>query len=207
MRIIFFIIISNLILLAQNNVNHPGHETRDNWIVLQDDSHDTWIGYNETPDINWCRAISTLPFSMDKIAKMIEDKGNYYNIFDRVTQSRVVGDDMVYIRIDMPFPLSDRDYLVRYTTKKSLNIASYNFQAVKEYDFPVFSSSVRLENAAGEWYLEKIGDSSTQVVYTWNGELGGSFPSYALTRAWDTQGNEMINWLEESLEELYLYKD
>ena len=25
----------------------------------------------------------------------------------------------------------------------------------------------------------------------------------ALTRAWNKQGNEMINWLEESLEELY----
>ena len=134
---------------------------------------------------------------------MIEDKGNYYNIFDRVTESKEVGDDMVYIRIDMPFPVSDRDYLVRYTVNKDLEIASYKFQTIKEYDFPVFDGSVRLENAAGEWYLKKIDGSSTQVVYTWNGDLGGSFPSYALTRAWDKQGNEMIIWLKESLEELY----
>ena len=190
-------------LLSQSSVIHPGHETKANWIVLQDDGDDIWIGYNETSEISWCRTISTFSFSMDKIAKMIEDKENYYNIFDRVTQSRVVGDDIVYIRIDMPFPISDRDYLVRYTTEKTRDIASYKFEAVKEYDFPLFSSSVRLENAAGEWYLEKIDDSSTQVVYTWNGDLGGSFPSYALTRAWDKQGNEMINWLKESLEELY----
>ena len=190
-------------LLSQSSINHPGHETKANWIVLQDDGDDIWIGYNETSEISWCRTISTFSFSMDKIAKMIEDKENYYNIFDRVTQSRVVGDDIVYIRIDMPFPISDRDYLVRYTTEKTRDIASYKFEAVKEYDFPLFSSSVRLENAAGEWYLEKIDDSSTYVVYTWNGDLGGSFPSYALTRAWDKQGNEMINWLKESLEELY----
>ena len=194
-------------LLSQSSIDYPEHKTKGDWIVLQDDSHDTWIGYNETPDISWCRSISTLPFSMDKIAKMIENKGNYYNIFDRVTQSKVVGDDMVYIRVDMPFPISDRDYLVRYTIEKTSDIASYKFEAVKEYDFPVFSSSVRLENAAGEWYLERVNDSSTQVVYTWNGDLGGSFPSYALTRAWDKQGNEMINWLKESLKELYLYKD
>ena len=203
MRIIFFIIISNLILLAQSDVHHPGHETKDNWIVLQDDSHDIWIGYNETPDISWCRTISTLPFEIDKIAKIIEDKGNYYNIFDRVTKSRVVSGDVVYIRYDMPFPMSDRDFLVRYTMEKTPDSASYKFETAKDIDFPVFSSSVRLEDAAGEWYLEKIDNSSTRVVYTWNGDLGGSFPSYALTRAWDKQGNEMINWLKESLEELY----
>ena len=203
MKKIFIITIINFMLLSQSSVQHPDHSSKDDWIVLQNESHDIWIGYKETRKISWCRTISTLPFEINKISKMIEDKGNYYNIFDRVTESREVGDDMVYIRIDMPFPISDRDYLVRYTVNKNLEMASYKFQTVKEYDFPVFDSSVRLENAAGEWYLEKIDASSTQVVYTWNGDLGGSFPSYALTRAWDKQGNEMIVWLKESLEEIY----
>ena len=203
MKKIFIITIINFMLLSQSSIHHPDHSSKDDWIVLQDESHDIWIGYKETTKISWCRTISTLPFEINKISKMIEDKGNYYNIFDRVTESREVGDDMVYIRIDMPFPISDRDYLVKYTVNKDLEMASYKFQTVKEYDFPVFSSSVRLENAAGEWYLKKIDPSSTQVVYTWNGDLGGSFPSYALTRAWDKQGNEMIIWLKESLEEIY----
>ena len=100
-------------------------------------------------------------------------------------------------------------YIYDYKTKTSSPLISYDWfpsQAkyyLEEYDFPVFSSSVRLENAAGEWYLEKIDDSSTKVTYTWNGALEGSFPSYALTRAWNTQGNEMIIWLKESLEEIY----
>ena len=203
MKKIFIITIINFMLLSQSSLHHPDHSSKDDWIVLQDENHDIWIGYKETTKISWCRTISTLPFEINKISKMIEDKGNYYKIFDRVTESREVGDDMVYIRIDMPFPISDRDYLVRYTVNKDLEMASYKFQTVKEYDFPVFDSSVRLENAAGEWYLEKIDASSTQVVYTWNGDLGGSFPSYALTRAWDKQGNEMIVWLKESLEEIY----
>ena len=203
MKKIIIMLIVNCVLSAQSKVQHPDHTTKDNWVELQDESHEIWIGYKETADITWCRTISILPFEVNKISNMIEDKGNYYNIFDRVTESKEVGDDMVYIRIDMPFPVSDRDYLVRYTIKKNSASASYKFQSVKEYDFPVFSSTIRLENAAGEWYLERINDSSTKVVYTWNGELGGSFPSYALTRAWNTQGNEMIAWLRESLEEIY----
>ena len=113
-----------------------------------------------------------------------------------------MSDDIVYIRVDMPFPISDRDYIVKYTTRKDSGIASHKFQAVEDNDSPVYSDCVRLENAAGEWYIQKITDSSTRVVYTWNGNLGGSFPSYALTTAWTKQGNEMIIWLQESLDEL-----
>ena len=54
-----------------------------------------------------------------------------------------------------------------------------------------------------EWYLERIDESSTRVNYTWNGDQGPSFPSYALTTAWKTQGSEMITDLEKSLEKLY----
>ena len=135
---------------------------------------------------------------------MIEDKGNYHKIFDRVTSSKIIRSDVVHIRIDMPFPISDRDYVVRYNIEEGYNDISYKFESAKDIYIPEYSSSIRLPDAAGEWYLKKLNDSSTQVVYTWNGYLGGDFPSFALTRAWTTQGNEMINWLEESLNDLYI---
>jgi hypothetical protein len=134
---------------------------------------------------------------------MIEDLENYYQIFDRVKSSNVLTDDVVHIRIDMPFPISDRDYIVQYKIEKENEYISYKFQAVKDLDIPLNDGSIRLVNAAGEWYLKVVGESSTKVVYTWNGELSGDFPDWALTRAWTKQGNEMIEWLAESLEELY----
>ena len=82
-----------------------------------------------------------------------------------------------------------------------------NSRLIIDIYIPKFNSSIRLPNAAGEWYLRRIDDTSTEVVYTWNGELGGDFPSFALTRAWTTQGNEMIVWLKESLDELYTNRE
>ena len=99
-------------------INHPNHEKSDSWITLQNESTGIGIAYKQTADIDWCRTSSTLPYGFDEISSMIEDLANYYEIFDRVTESRVVGDDIVYIRVDMPFPLSDRDYIVKYTTTK-----------------------------------------------------------------------------------------
>ncbi len=41
---------------------------------------------------------------------------------------------------------------------------------------------------------------NTLVSYTWNGELLGDFPKFALERAWETQGNEIIHWIADALE-------
>ena len=187
--------------LMGSSLEYPDHNQSDNWVTLYE--NDIWVGYTETPNIDWCRTISRLPFSLDRISTMIEDLENYYQIFDRVTSSKIITNDVVHIRIDMPFPISDRDYIVRYTANKTGNNISYKFQAADDISIEINDSCIRLVNAAGEWYLRSIDDVTTEVIYTWNGELRGDFPSWALTRAWETQGLEMINWLRESLEKKY----
>jgi len=39
------------------------------------------------------------------------------------------------------------------------------------------------------------------VIYAWNGELLGNFPEFGLSKAWITQGTEVLNWLDEALSE------
>ena len=181
--------------------SYPDYDISKNWITLNDE--EIWVGYNITKDVDWCRTRSVLQYNINKISIMIEDLGNYHNVFDRVVLSKIVDDNVVHIRVDMPFPISDRDYIVRYTTNKTKNSASYKFKAAKDVSISIGDDCIRLINAAGEWYIKSIDDLSTEVTYTWNGELRGDFPNWALTRAWKTQGLEMINWLQESLEEKY----
>ena len=182
-------------------VYHPIHGNADSWDTIQDS--EIWIGHHQDSDINWCRTKSTLPFDIQKISFIVEDLENYYNIFDRVKSSKLIDSSTVHIRIDMPFPISDRDYIVRYEENKIGSTYSYKFESVKDTSTPTDEGCVRLVNAAGEWYLKSLTDSSTEVSYTWNGELGGDFPEWALTRAWKKQGTEMIEWLSESLDEIY----
>ena len=59
---------------------------------------------------------------------------------------------------------------------------------------------VRLVNAAGRWVLTPKNNKNTLVSYTWNGELLGDFPKFALERAWKMQGNEIIHWITDALE-------
>ncbi len=185
------------------NIVHPGHEQNDSWTPLQSsDSNGIQIKWMHANGIDWVRSTHTVSYDINKVSKMIEDKSNYYNIFDRVVMSREIGNDAVHIRLDMPFPISDRDYIVKYTENKTDKLMSYKFFAVDDLGVDELDGSIRLINAAGEWHLEETGNF-TKIIYTWNGELRGDFPDFALTRAWTTQGNEIINWLAESLAELY----
>ena len=96
--------------------------------------------------------------------------------------------------VDYPFPLSDRDYVVKFERILEKNSIIYRFNSDTDHSIPINEYYIRLNNAAGEWRLTDIGNGLTEVSYIWNGELKGSAPMWVLKRSWIRQGNEiMIN--------------
>jgi len=172
-------------------------ESLNNWIVLQNDA--TWIGWTDHSGFPVCQTRATFPYPMKKISNIIEDIENYPNVFKRITMARILDDDIAHVVLDMPFPFSSRDYIIQFVMDKSHTYWIFNFKAVTHNDAPVNDKYVRLLNAAGEWLIKPISNNETAIAYTWNGELLGDFPSWALPRAWKTQGNEIIDWLNEAL--------
>ena len=168
------------------------------WELLEDGKITVWNS-NEEAGIPWCRARAVYPFSTDEIYSALKDLSNYKNIFDRVTESKVLEDGIVYIRLDMPFFLADRDYTVQYIESSNDENIIFQFFSVQHPDSPDNKGSVTLPRAAGEWVLKKIPGKGTQVTYTWNGELLGNFPSSSLHKAWKEQGTEVLTWLYDFL--------
>tara|TARA_Y100000590_G_C15589648_1_gene965537 strand:+ start:664 stop:1254 length:591 start_codon:yes stop_codon:yes gene_type:complete len=145
------------------------------------------------------KAEMVLDYDINLIAGVIQDLNNYPKIFKRVTKTHHIESNIVQIVLDMPFPFSGRDYIIKYTTEKGKNKWIFSFYSV---DFPTIKPEgdhVRLPNAAGVWILNTTENNSTKVTYAWNGELLGNFPDFGLERAWVTQGTEVLNWLNESL--------
>ena len=141
--------------------------------------------------------IQNISHIADKI--IIENVDEYPSVFIRVTESKSLEDDVVHIMLDMPFPFAGRDYIIRYNKHKFDSEWTFNFSAVEHKDAPLIKSHVRLIHAAGEWKLTSINENETNVAYMWNGELRGDFPTWALSRAWIEQGNEMMEWLNDAL--------
>jgi len=167
------------------------------WNVLQDS--DVWVGWTMKDDIQWCRSEKILPFEMEHISHIIEDKENYPNVFKRIEDTAILAPDIVHITLDMPFPFAGRDYIVKYVSNKTDNENTYTFTAYDEMKVPERKNYVRLINAGGSWSVIPHGNGKTKVTYTWHGELRGDFPDWALERAWKVQGTEVLNWLYEAL--------
>tara|TARA_B100000315_G_scaffold116522_1_gene106852 strand:- start:5604 stop:6218 length:615 start_codon:yes stop_codon:yes gene_type:complete len=175
------------------------HDEIDEWTILQNNK--SLIEWSPESKYPWIRVSETFPFPVEQLMKLIEDKTNYPKIFDRVEESVIVEPDIIYLKVDMPFPFSGRDYVVKYVTKLRNQHIIYQFSAVTHNDIPENSDYVRLVNMAGKWELVPTSTNTTELTYTWNGELLGDFPEWAFERAWITQGNEIIGWLYDALEQ------
>ena len=198
MGIKYFLItlVGSSILFSSGLIPPQSHR---NWEVLQE--NEIWVGWTEYDNTQWCRAKSNINAPKKTISNLIEDKANYPKIFKRVESATVITDEIVHIVLDMPFPFYGRDYIVSYTQHEENGDAIYQFQSVKNSGIAVHEDYVRLIHAAGEWRLHPLDENNTEVTYSWNGELLGDFPDWALTRAWETQGVEVLTWLKEAVKE------
>ena len=172
--------------------------TIENWEILHDDK--IWVGWKNDGKINWCRTKGAIDAPISEVQTLIENKKDYPKIFKRIKNTEIITDKIVYIALDMPFPFSDRDYVVKYINKKEGSDLLYGYHAVLYDKVPLYDGYVRLINARGEWRLKTLEANKTEITYTWNGELRGDFPDWALSRAWKQQGMEVIDWLKDALE-------
>ena len=168
------------------------------WKILNE--KDPWVGYVEYENFPWCRATDIFPYSINEIEQFIGKFDTYSNTFSRIIDSDLVDTNLVYLRVDYPFFLSDRDYLVKYSRLTDNKDVYYKWIAEVHPEVPEYNNVVRLINAGGEWALKYISDNSTKVSYSWNGELRGDFPSFSLNSAWNKAGTEIINELRHAIE-------
>ena len=133
------------------------------------------------------------------VFKIIENKINYPNVFRRISKIKLYEDDIIHIHLNMPFPFSKRDYIVKYELVNKQNYSEFYFHSVKHPKSIRPKDSVLLPNAGGKWIIKKISHDKTKVTYIWNGQLLGDFPDWAMTKAWKKQGEEVLEWLNISL--------
>jgi len=193
--------LSLIVGIAFAHVDYPDTDLSDaSWDVLADSGG--WVGCTEREGVTWCRSIGTIPASALRLEQLLEDFPGYVDVFDRVSMIRVLEPNVVHVLLDMPFPFLSRDYIARFVKSESDgDVISYTFESEVHQRAPELDSvAVRLPNAAGRWKLEPLSPSSTRVTYTWNAELGGDIPTWALGRARRTQGLEVMGWLTDALD-------
>lgn len=197
--ILFYVLASFSITSANGNTLLIPALDYKGWNTIHQDN--IWVGWVDYKGLQICQSKGTFNFALEEIADIIENKTAYPDVFKRISKVHIFEDDIIHIILDMPFPFSNRDYVVKYIESGQDGEKIYRFFSVTEPAVEIEKNVVRLINASGEWRLAAKSANTTEVSYIWNGELLGSFPDWALTDAWETQGVEVLNWLEEALNE------
>jgi len=194
MRIILTYITMHALMMG---LDLRGISSLNGWSLLQEEPVKVeWLEYKGYPI---SRAQKILKHDMQSVAKIIQNLDQYPSIFKRVTHTKRLDSNIVHVMLDMPFPFAGRDYVVQYSIEQELSQWVFSFHSVDHLDGPLESGMVRLDNAAGLWVLKSLSPTKTMVTYAWNGELLGNFPDFGLSKAWVTQGTEVLDWLDEAL--------
>ena len=148
----------------------------------------------------WCRAYGQTVAELNAVGSIIEHREDYPRWYPHVAEVRSLDAATHYTRIGMPSPFADRDQVYTATKSDEGGARLYRWRAMVHADAPELPGVVRLADAGGEWFLEPRADGGTSLRYQWCAEMGGSFPSWAQSRAALLHAAEMIEGTRNAAE-------
>ena len=135
------------------------------------------------------RGIGEVAATPDEIREVLEDVDSHAQWMPDVRESRLVretGEQItVYRRSAAPWPVSDRDVVVRSHTEviqPGVEIHAL-FEGVADPDVPELSGVVRMPHLIGHWKVRAIAPDRSLVEYQVDADPGGSLPGWLAASA------------------------
>ena len=94
-------------------------------------------------------------------------------------------EQMIYTRIDAPWPVSDRDVVLRGKAMVNIKrrIVVSSFHAVRVKSVPNVSGVVRMPHLQGSYRLEELDKTRVRVTYQVYSDPGGMLPAWLAARS------------------------
>lgn len=132
----------------------------------------------------WINASHTIPISSEKIFALLTDFNRYETTFGGSVKSVKVlekGADFVRLHIvwPLPFPMRNRDAVVRYTFAKVDKNYLISWKHDEKTGDP--EEGLRIEEVAGQTVITTGDEADTprsNLTYTYYADLGGSLPNF-----------------------------
>jgi hypothetical protein len=139
------------------------------------------------------RAVGEVAGTPDQILAVLEDVDSHPKWMPDCAESRVVREKdeqvTVYRRSAAPWPVADRDVVVRSRTQviqPGVEIHAF-FEGVQDPDVPERSDTVRMPHLVGHWKIRSIAPDRSLVEYQVDADPGGTLPGWLAASA--SKGN------------------
>lgn len=130
------------------------------------------------------RASSLLPHPAGEVRAVLEDLEAFPLWASRLHTWQVSAqagpEAIVYGRHDFPWPIRDRDYVVRYRWWSDQGRFLIEARAVSDANRPAEKGVIRISDMHTTWEVEARKSDVSFVRYTYRGGLGGSLPDFVL---------------------------
>jgi len=184
---------------------HADAPASDGWErVDEDDGITLWRREIPGQAVPGFRGDVTIDASLETIVTAIEDTSKHTEWMHRCAESRIVkqlgdGDVLLYNRTDSPWPVSDRDVLLRSKRAPTADGKGVmmTFQNASDPSTPPVKGVVRMPKLVGFYKLITVAPGKTAITYQVEAHVGGSLPTWMVKRVVKDMPYETLSRLRD----------
>ena len=186
--LLFVTLLSPSFFFAQNT---------EGW-VFKNEKEGVKVFYRKTSDVYELKLITSLKVSVSGLVTLLSEVENYPKWGYKVAESRELKkvsewETYYYSRLDFPWPLDDRDIVVRSRMEQDPVTRRITATSIAVPDYlPVNKGVIRMSNARTTWTILPGAGGWTYVEYYIYSDPGGSLPDWLVNMALDVGPRETI---------------
>lgn len=124
----------------------------------------------------------------------------YINDLKIIERNDKTGKFLIYMRLDFPFPLSDRDLVVEgKLTKFSDGKIVFKNKATTDTRVPVNPNVVRIVQYEGDWVFQKLGAEQVKVTTSGFADPAGAIPLSFVNNFVQQQPYQMLQKMKQQV--------
>lgn len=165
-----------------------------------------WTIQNPQKKIMSYRAETTLNTSIDRAVALVLDVENAKSWVPNVAHAEVLSEDLergdfrLYMVLDFPFPLKDRDVIVQGKISKDANgQISIKNKAIQQ-GVALNPDYIRLKNYEGDWFFQSLGTNKVKVSTSGFADPEGAIPQTVTNLFVQQQPYQMLRKMKAELE-------
>ncbi len=134
------------------------------------------------------RAATRVAVGVDAVLALLSDAPSFPHWFSDCNENRVLaqvsaGERIVYVATNAPFPVSDRDSIIRTRVSHDAATGAVSVSMLGQPTYiPPRAGHVRVPKLEGLWTLTPVSATETDVTFELRADTGGSVPAFLAER-------------------------
>ena len=151
------------------------------------------------------KAETTFDAPIEKAVALVLDVNNTPKWVPNVAKAEVLsrddkkGEFSIYMVLDFPFPLKDRDMVVKGSMSKDATGTIYIKNTAVQQGKAINPDYIRLKEYSGDWTFQKLGANKVKVITSGHANPEGAIPASVINLLVEQQPYQLLQKMKAEL--------